>query len=150
VEFIFENPIFIIIIIGMITSFLKRLKGTSPSEGPKEPNWKKVMDIPPIFEEMPTSREVSAPKKEQVEHQSKLLQDYYQVKNKEIARDSSRENTRKESQRISKAIEKPIRQESNVLTPDKEKMIDGIIWSEILGPPRSVKSHAYRRTSLRR
>jgi hypothetical protein len=132
----------------MITSFLKRLKGT-PSEGPKEPEWKKMLNLPPLFEEVPPSREVSLPKKEQVENQSKILQEYYQVKNREET-EELRNIVRKEPQRNQKVTLSTMTQEQVIYTPDKEKIIDGIIWSEILGPPRAVKSHSSRRAVNRR
>lgn len=146
-EFIFENPIFIIVIIGMITSFIKRLKGTKASEPSKEPDWKKMMNFPQMFDE--PRQEVSSPSKEQQVTKSKLAQEYYEHKQTtEITK--TRNTPRKESTSQRKEVEVRNKVEEKVgFSQSKENIIDGVIWAEILGPPRANKSHSHRRTYRR-
>jgi hypothetical protein len=157
-QFIFENPIFIIIIIGMITSLIKKRKSAGGSEvnqeSPKEPEWKKWIDFPQTFEE--GRADVTRPQREESTNTSKLAQEYYELKNPS-GRQSERSNVMKTStpnkqETSTRTVVKDEVKESVDfdLSPSKENIIDGIIWAEILGPPRAIKSHSSRSVTPRR
>jgi hypothetical protein len=155
-EFIFENPIAIIFIIGAIISFLKKMKENSnpnPNQE-KKTEWKKVMNIPQTLNE---GRQVETKhtrvSQEHPQTKGQLAQEYYDVKNKtEI--NQPKEYSRKDSSLQRKEMNKKVvnaEVDASVdHTPTKDTLIDGIVWAEILGPPRAYKSHSERRAPYRR
>jgi hypothetical protein len=153
-EFIFENPIAIIFIIGAIISFFKKMKENSNpnSNQEKKPEWKKVLDIPQTLNESKrvetrTPREPREPREHQ-QNRNQLQQEYNKAKNKtEIDQPKVQAFQRKETNK--KVVISEV-DASVDLTPTKDTLIDGIVWSEILGPPRAYKSHSQRRASYRR
>lgn len=155
-EFIFENPIAIIFIIGAIISFLKKMKENSnpnPNQE-KKTEWKKIMNIPQTINE---GRQVKTKhpsvSQEHSQTKSQLAQEYYDVKNKTNI-NKSNENARKDSALQRKEMNiKVVYDEVDAgvdLTPTKDTLIDGVVWSEILSPPRAYKSHSQRRATYRR
>jgi hypothetical protein len=149
-EFIFENPIAIIFIIGAVISFLKKMKENSNpnSNQEKKPEWKKVMDIPQTLNE--DKRVETRTPREPREHQqnrNQLQQEYNRAKSKaEIDQPKVQAIQRIETNK--KVVITEV--DASDLTPTKDTLIDGIVWSEILGPPRAYKSHSQRRASYRR
>lgn len=152
-EFIFENPIALIFIIGAIISFFKKMKENSNPNPNQEkiPEWKKVMDIPQTLNE--GRRVETRPSREPRQQSSQLAKEYYEVKsNAEINQPT--ENPRKDSafqrKEPSKKVVNAEVDGSIDLSPSKDTLIDGIVWAEILGPPRAYKSHSQRKAPYRR
>lgn len=150
-EFIFENPIAIIFIIGAIISFFKKMKENSNpnSNQEKKTEWKKAMDIPQTLNE-DKRVETRTPRepREQQQNRNQLQQEYNKAKSKaEIDQPKAQAFQRIETNKKVVITEVDA---SVDLTPTKDTLIDGIVWSEILGPPRAYKSHSQRRASYRR
>jgi hypothetical protein len=152
-EFIFENPIAIIFIIGAIVSFFKKMKENShpnPNQE-KKPELKKVLNIPQTQNE--GQRVETRPPRELRQNSRQLANEYFEVKSN-IEINQPKENARKNSASH--------RKESNIVpvnaklntsydtSPSKDTLIDGIVWAEILGPPRAYKSHSQGKAPYRR
>jgi hypothetical protein len=152
-EFIFENPIAIFFIIAAITSFIKKMKQNSnPNQKQEnEPEWKKVLNIPQTLNE--GRRVESKPPKEQRQNKSKLAKEYYEIKSN-TERNQPKETGRNDAAFQRKEMNKDVRKAELDgivdLSPNKDTIIDGIVWAEILGPPRAYKSHSQRRATYRR
>lgn len=152
-EFIFENPIAIIFIIGAIISFFKKIKENSNpnSNHEKNPEMKKVMNIPQTLNE--GRRVDTRPPREPRQNSSQLAKEDYEVNsNAEI--NKLKENTRKDLATQRKELNKKVVNAKVdaciALSPSNDTLIDGIVWAEILGPPRAYKSHSQRKASYRR
>jgi hypothetical protein len=152
-EFIFENPIAIIFIIGAIISFFKKMKENSNPNPTQEkiPELKKVMNIPQTLNEGRRVEKKSP--REPRQNSSQLARDYYEVKsNSEI--NQPKDTTRKDSAFQRKELNhKVVNAEAEAgidLLPTKDTLIDGIVWAEILGPPRAYKSHSHKKAPYRR
>jgi hypothetical protein len=149
-EFILENPIAIIFIIGAIISFFKRMKENShpnPNQE-KKPEFKKVLKIPQTQNE---GRNVESRPPRQNSRQ--VASEYNEVKSK-IEINQPKENARKNSashrNEINKETVNAKLNTSYDSSPSKDTLIDGIVWAEILGPPRAYKSHSQRKAPYRR
>jgi hypothetical protein len=152
-EFIFENPIAIIFIIGAIVSFFKKMKENShpnPNQD-KKPELKKVLNIPQTRNEGRVV-ETRSPR-EPRQNNSQLANEYYEVKSN-IEINQPKENARKNSASQGKEIsKKPVNTKLDTsydLSLSKDTLIDGIVWAEILGPPRAYKSHSQGKPPYRR
>jgi hypothetical protein len=140
-EFLFENPIILIAIIGMIASFLKRLKSTPNEDAPnkQQPEWKKVFDLPEMtYEELP-KEEV---KREYVAPPVKVATDLYHI---EKAKEKTDSKVAISSEKIRDIIAEGEIKDEIEITPKKQQLVNGIVWSEILGPPRALKQHSHKR-----
>jgi hypothetical protein len=152
-EFIFENPIAIIFIIGAIISFFKKMKvNSNPNQKQeKNPELKKVLNIPQTLNE--GRRVEPRPSREPRQNSSQLAKEYYEVKNN-IEINQPKENIRKDSANQKKELyKKVVNAEVDAgidLSPSKDTLIDGIVWAEILGPPRAYKSHSQRKAPYKR
>jgi hypothetical protein len=151
-QFILDNPIFVIFIIGMIVSFFKKTKEGNSQNQPAESDWKKMLGIPEtINDNQPTDLN---PRTEMKSEIGNLTQEYYEIKTKsEVYQPQVREqrrNTRAVPLKKNEDVTLITKDEIIDLTPNKENIIEGIVWSEILGPPRALKSHTIRRPSLKR
>lgn len=129
-----DNPFILIILIGIVSSVFKKRKETnqgtrkkgnirsktSKIEEGKIPDWKTSRtDV--LIEQRKTNNvqyDYNA-KKELVDKKFKGLKDEYSF--------------------VSNKNELP--KEKNQLVIDNKNMADAIIWSEVLGPPRSKKMH---------
>jgi hypothetical protein len=150
-EFIFENPIAIIFIIGAIISFFKKMKENSDpnSNQEKKPEWKKVMNIPQTLNEgKPVEKRAPREPRQHQQNRSQLREEYYEVKGRNEI-DQPKVSAFKRIDTNKKVVNDEV-DASVDLTPTKDTLIDGIVWSEILGPPRAYKSHSHRRANYRR
>jgi hypothetical protein len=146
-QFILENPILIIIIIGMITSFMKRRKASNePNPNTQKnavPEWKKMMDFPQSFEEV--RQEYSKP----VTVSPTVVKEYNEVP-KVVKQDNREARTPQKERRVNPTHVETKTQPSISMDPDRDALINGIIWSEVLGPPRALKSHRQSRQMPKR
>ncbi|WP_017755830.1 hypothetical protein [Calidifontibacillus oryziterrae] len=155
-EFIFGNLAFIIIVIGGIISFLKRANQSTeqPTKPKKEfhPNldWPTIeFELPKVESEQQTNRkqelttnfEITEPIEVDVQ-----TNPYYE----QLRKMDERKKEQKEPTSLNrpKIQEKKIKAHSvnleiNAHSVTKKKVIDGLIWGEILGPPRARKKHTY-------
>lgn len=153
-EFIFENPIFIIVIIGYIISFfMKNKKNQSQHQKGARPKpsaaeiFKQFQDrIPQLdtrsFEEQQAEQsqklEKESLKREwEAEARSNAIREQ-----KQMAEKRAELITEAESPALSsKVLPSTSKGANKALSPSKKQLIDGIIWSEIIGPPRALNPH---------
>lgn len=123
-EFLFENPWLIIILIGALSSFF----GGSKEQTSKKKTVKKLKPI-----EKPVVKKSIAPPqpKPTMVTESKNKNIYEEYKNKQIEK---REEVSRLRQPKVRAVEK-----DQPVYFKKENIIEGIIWSEILSEPKSKK-----------
>lgn len=146
-EFLFENPFILVILIGIISSFFKKSKN-EPKPNTKQPKSfvesipKRIQDVLEEFEKSQadparTLQTDYLEAKKQAEAKINQLQEQ-QKKYMEKVEELETEKQRK--RHVAAHVENEIGT-NNSFTLDKEKLVDAIIWSEILGPPRSKKPH---------
>ncbi|MCT8139679.1 hypothetical protein H1D32_19370 [Anaerobacillus sp. CMMVII] len=157
---IFTNPILLFFIIGAILNYLKKGNEQEEEKGKRKPgspvrqetqqkevDWREIFrqeaqTEPAQKKQQPQSYSYSEPKEisAEVQRRNELLEKYEKAKkNKETA---------KRTERISK--ESPIYKDditaSNPVTLDfsnitRDEAVKGIVWSEVLGKPRSKGSY---------
>ncbi|WP_174730154.1 hypothetical protein [Mesobacillus harenae] len=155
-EALFDNPIIIMIILGIISTIFGRIKGENQEEQKKR-GTRPAQPARPVSQPARTEyREVSPaepsrPQRNPVEetlHTPEKIQNVYEEKRREaeerIKQLNSQaqriKNSQKRNQPKEESVETFQRERRNaVLHPDKSTLVDGIIWSEVLGPPRAKK-----------
>lgn len=153
-DFIFENPFLIIIILGILSSLFKKPKNDRGMEGRESQPYDETspLPMPDIFkqfgfeeqekEEKPVSQEISS--------EELLKSDYQEKARAKIAelqeRDRARERTdRRPVLREEPEINRPLHtEEKRAVSISQERLKEAVVWAEILGPPRSKRPHRYR------
>jgi hypothetical protein len=157
-EFLFENPLFIFILIGIISSLFKRVKGEQEQQ-PKRPvrpeqqgptwnseNQKPAEPLKPLRTQ-PSNHERTEEKKEfggVPENPFLDIQKKYEERR--------RENEYKKSPRANPLQSRPVTTPISVkdestegvsldLSPEADRLIEGIAWAQVLGEPRSRNPH---------
>ncbi|AZV44438.1 MULTISPECIES: hypothetical protein [Peribacillus] len=158
-EFLFENPFLLIILIGILSSMFKKKKEpnrTSPRqpEAPKK-KWQEVIqEIQEEWEEKTTAKPIQEAKPvqsaEAVEVQEederriaelKRLQQAYEEQQKRERESETAVSTPSIASAAAKVIsddQSPVYHKE--LSFGKQELINGIIMSEVLGPPRAKRS----------
>jgi hypothetical protein len=140
-EFLFDNPLLLFALIGIISSVFKRLKGDSP-EGQKQKQRGPFTQSTQPLNPRPIERKKPIVRTKPLDE---MLQDM---------RKSA------EQMPIEQPLEKPvtvkkvpahdqnpmknkdtIAKKKSSYSVNQSKLVDGIIWSEVLGPPRSKNPH---------
>lgn len=153
-EWLFENPLLIIIIIGAIASALKR--GKSEEEQRKNvPQRKSASEGKPLEEPGSMTFPRQEPNRRPARSQTSRAEKEFSQKRKQIEdrmavlKEQELELSEK-AERINNKVEhlQSERQERQTgskkaysIQLDKESMVNGIIMSEILGAPRAKRSH---------
>lgn len=108
------------------------------------PEWKKMMNFPQSFEE--GRQEYSKP----VEVSRTIEKEYSEVP--KVVKQETREvrTTSQKDHIITPSSIKKKTEPSLIIEPDKDTLVNGIIWSEVLGPPRALKSHRQSRQMPKR
>ncbi|MEH7124093.1 hypothetical protein V7122_07770 [Bacillus sp. JJ1532] len=156
-EFIFENPIFIIVIIGYIISFFMKNKGNQQQQ--RKGSGQQVKPSPAeVFKQMQEripqmeTRSIEEQQRHQAEQALKLEMEALErqrLAEEEInALKEQQEMAKKQAEFIKTVSKAPVpiqgalqKEWRQTLSPSKKQLIDGIIWSEIIGPPRALKAH---------
>lgn len=152
-EFLLENPFILIALFALISSFFSKGKGAAKEEQKRRQQQRPIGEVKPFqtFEEMlfpETVKEKSPtiPEKEVVDKQ--VVHAKAQMEAKIAALQEERKKIEAKTARISTVsrLQQPQmmeveQSESRSFDVDATKLVDGIIWSEILGPPRSKKRH---------
>lgn len=162
-DLIFGNLAFLIVIIGGVISFLKRA-----NEGQRQNQNRKQTQTPSQKQYQPSKDKKIKPFIPQLEdlfgeitkHLEEQNQKHQPTVTQAETRKSEIENNR-EVKEVVPNIEKtkPLFEHVNKNTPaprdahqtieidikdiDRKKVIEGVIWGEILGPPRARKKHSY-------
>ncbi|WP_102274519.1 hypothetical protein [Cytobacillus massiliigabonensis] len=157
-EFIFENPWLLFIVIGIITSIFNKATGNQgkqkgrqqrqPIQPQKDVNHsnssprreaKKNDALPaiPIPKKVINNIEKEyAERKKQAEETLHALKDTKRtLENKTQSFQTVSVRRSRRSDFISKKEEKP------AFTIEKQKLAEGVVWAEILGPPRALNPH---------
>lgn len=145
-EFLLENPLIIVILIGIISSLFK--KGKNETEPPKKKQsrtfWETVQ--PPKFDSFPEVKPLQKSKgyiEEPEQPVRSIQEDYLEAQRKadSLKRDAEeierniKLNEAKRSSNVAASIE------NNDFQVDSKRLADAVIWSEILGPPRARRPH---------
>lgn len=149
-DFLFENPLIIIIVLGIISSMFKKQKGEgNETQGePKPFEESSPIPMPDIFKQFDFNRE-DKPVKQEISSEELLKPDYQAKAQAKIAelKERNREQAVERPQRVE--APKPVPQvvtplELDTASMDRNKLQEAVVWAEILGPPRAKKPHRYR------
>ncbi|MGM0900125.1 MAG: hypothetical protein ACQEXB_03245 [Bacillota bacterium] len=159
-EFLFENPLFIFILIGIISSLFKRVKGEQEQQPkrparPEEqgPTWNSEDQMPmepeplkPLRTE-PSNNERLEEKREfggVPENPFLDIQKKYEERRRENENKQSPRSNNIQSRTVVPTIqvkEKSAQGVSVDLSPEPDRVIEGIAWAQVLGEPRSRSPH---------
>ncbi|MFE8703211.1 hypothetical protein ACFYKX_21770 [Cytobacillus sp. FJAT-54145] len=159
-EFLFENPFLLVILIGLISSIFKRMKGTQ--EEPRKSQPKPFVESGPFDFEQQPRQEQPVQRMEPVPQQTyepnplgKIEQEFLEKKKKaeeklaalkkQQATAQKKAETIQSHRRLNQVKEKIETTEPEQVHVDNQKLVDAVIWSEILGPPRSKRPHSANR-----
>jgi hypothetical protein len=158
-EFLFSNPLFLIIIIGAIASFLKRGR----EQEAEEPR-KTSAPRPPVKKEQEVDwREIFRQEDEAVPAPVRERYSTTATKQETIAIEASRSNELLEQYEKAKRKKKEVTKRNELVTKNSpiykddltvtnkinlnfanitsEEAVKGVIWSEVLGKPRAKGSY---------
>lgn len=151
-EILFENPLILIVLIGIISSLFKKAKGErpeSPIPRPRQrPHHRQSAEPERAAMETSVEEALKEERQRQAERESRIEQE--NRKRKQQAEESMRalQNQRREAHSFRETASRPVelpaegkKEHGGRFTPEKQVLIDGIIWSEILGPPRAKNPH---------
>jgi hypothetical protein len=129
-EWILNNSIFSIIIFGILVNIFKRFKEAtkvvSKNQPTKNTQSAHNLDIPVLVQK----------------RDNKVIDQWTAHQNEDTKQTHS--TIKKQSNRVKNtAIEQKTKRGRKLLT-SKQKLVEGIIWSEILAPPKALK-HKQRR-----
>lgn len=162
-EFLFENPIFLVIIIGIISSIFNRLKGNNPEEDKPKP--KRRVQPAPSRPASPAPQQVN-PNPRPVDRQKRvqpvgspsvtskpvadILLEVRKSAEKEInSRIDNQATANQYTSRNQESTKAVMVEKPNSFGIDSNRLIDGLIWSEVLGPPRAKRTHSAMRSMYR-
>ncbi|MEQ2526233.1 hypothetical protein EKG37_05425 [Robertmurraya yapensis] len=144
-QFLLDNPLIIVILVGIISSIFKKGKNETKPTKKKSKNFWETVQLP-NFDSIP---EVKPLQKAEVYHEEPVqpvrsIQDDYleaQRKADSLKRDAEELERKIRSNEVKRSIDAPTLQEKSDFQVDSNKLADAVIWSEILGPPRARKPH---------
>lgn len=133
-EFIFENPWLIVILIGALSSMFGGSRGEKKKE--RKPVQSPKRYQPPLKEERKIETRPNTPRQERTTKREEIL------KPESVANQPS--SSRKEGfSRLNKPRNKPLEtRKKQVIQTDH--ILEGIIWSEILNQPKSKRQSRSR------
>jgi hypothetical protein len=142
-DFLFDNPLIIAVLIGIISSLFNKAKGQTKAN-PKPPK--------PFVENTPLP-EITNFEEVREEPVRTLDTEYRDMKKEAEAKIAALKQQQKRFEQKAERMNSTTRMNQSVRSNptatnnkatfqvDKEKLADAVIWSEILGPPRSKKPH---------
>ncbi|MEH7384066.1 hypothetical protein V7147_01450 [Bacillus sp. JJ1521] len=152
IKFIMANPIILIIVFGLFVNAFKRF-----ASGKKEPTTQ--IPLPKQFD--PFDQE---PKPEKEEYQVETKYDYDEFEAKEasapqvpntfferyqeLQQNGTYSENKSKGEEPAITVHKPAvanKERLAVKSYSKNKVVEGIVWSEILGPPRAKRPYQLRR-----
>jgi hypothetical protein len=159
-EFLFQNPFLILILLAYLFSlFGKRKKQQAQQQRNSQPRHVQTKRAPAErgselkrqldtaireFKNLTENRQYT----EQAESVQPVEQDKNELKEQSENRKPKAQAVKREAeqQKVSVSPSKPVemaseKEEHVSLAPTDKQLVEGIIWSEILGPPRSLNPH---------
>ncbi|KAB2338563.1 hypothetical protein F7731_03120 [Cytobacillus depressus] len=159
-KFIFDNPVFILMIIGYLISMFAKKKKEQPQHhkgSHRKFEQNPSREVQETFSQTETSTQNEEEKQyadhTKADHAKKLqveaLESQYEVEKRLHALKKQQQLAVKRAEQIKTIIEKPITEQISVpqkekkpsLSPSKKQLVDGIVWAEIIGPPRALNPH---------
>ncbi len=158
-EILFENPIFLIAILWAIASFFNKSKASNSNQQQKNARPEARTSEQQIQPKPNESRKVNSPRS-RLEQMAKEMADRLEkeyMEKRQIAESTRRQATNhsspieKQPQPVYIKVEQPVEkkvvvEEKTIASQhsysiEKQKIIDGVVWAEILGPPRALNPH---------
>ncbi|MBA4535874.1 hypothetical protein H1Z61_01650 [Bacillus aquiflavi] len=137
-DFFIDNPIIVFILIGVISSIFSKSKTDAKEERKQSrqterraPNQSKQTQPP---RPKPVSNKQAPAKKKKIEERKTVQKPIEQMKPEFNHHHSTNSNEKKMKEKLNIPEEKS-------LPSYQSRLIDGIILSEVLGPPRAKKRH---------
>lgn len=160
-QFLLENPFILVVLIGIISSFYKQMKGTGEDDRQKRKQPKPFLPgqtsekskpfIDFDFGELQQKFErPQMEKKEPVETRSLSTNRVQEVKN--TNREQQYTPNKKVDRQTTGRLNQQPRVESSAKTDhdlrvSSQTLRDAVIWSEILGPPKAKQGYHRKRTN---
>ncbi|MBG9654783.1 hypothetical protein ACFRCQ_00020 [Cytobacillus firmus] len=150
-EFLFENPFILIAVIAFISSFFKKRKEEKPvKQAPRSVQQENRAQAESSAD--PALAEVLKEEKRKLTEKSRRIEeDYRQLKQQAEQSVKALQSQQRAAERKASAISRtaansktgyPVEASgAGKFEQQKQSLVDGIIWSEILGPPRSKNPH---------
>ncbi|WP_110926911.1 hypothetical protein [Bacillus massiliglaciei] len=160
IEFLFSNPLVIIIVIGIISSLFKKAASGSEQKPAKKRKWQDVLrELQEQSNPQKPEKGPVAPANDHADRKPQSVQNAAAVPEERNPEDERRIAELKKMQREHdrrQKEKKTFREEeviSDVSSPvyepklsfTKDQVINGVIMSEILGPPKSKSARSSRR-----
>lgn len=129
IELILNNIVFVIIVIGGILSFFKRMGNEDQNQNQRQ-------------NERPRKQAASSGNSQSL-HQEQELSDEIQSENVSAYQEALERISERENSQYELKVQKPKRNSAKQkgISISKRNVRNGIIWAEILGPPRSKRPH---------
>ncbi|WP_318508360.1 hypothetical protein [Bacillus sp. T3] len=155
-KFLLDNPFILVILIGILSSFYKQIKGTNSDDNKRKgaiPKQKPATTVGqnnpmrgPVKSHKPVRAQGSQiPNRQQrkdIEPPVKLEDLYSDAKN------TNQQNSHFNQEPINRVSASTVNQLNELelnnkksFTINQERLLDGLIWSEVLGPPRAKRPH---------
>lgn len=141
-EFFFDNPFLFIVLVAVLSSLFKKRKGNTESKrtpySPKEN--KQTKPVSPFDEVKEIFKEVTRSLSEgTITPDQKIEKPVVEQKAEEIYQQIAKAEPLKRER--SQSAPTPEESRGKELELDQTKLMDAIIWSEVLGPPRAKKPY---------
>jgi hypothetical protein len=155
-----ENPFILVVLIGIISSFYKQMKGTGEDEGQKRKQPKPFLPgqsgekskplIDFNFEEIQKRMERPKTASKRPEETPVILDQAKELKGmmNEQRMPRDKKDERQTKGRLHQPRMESVKKE-NELPISSQTLRDAVIWSEILGPPRAKQIYHRKRTNTR-
>lgn len=151
-EFLLENPFILIALIAFISSFFKKKKEEKPvKQTPRSVQQEQRAQAERTSADSALAETLKEEYRQQEEKAKRIEEEYRQRKQQAEESMKALQNQRRAAERKASKIAKTA---SNTVAEHrkepsgagsfefrKQSLADGIIWSEILGPPRSKNPH---------
>ncbi|NUH82244.1 hypothetical protein HUN92_00400 [Bacillus firmus] len=151
-EFLLENPFILIAVIAFISSFFKKKKEEKPvKQAPRSVQQENRAQAERTSADPALAEVLKEEKRKLTEKSRRIEEDYRQRKQQAEQSMKALQSQQRAAERKASAISRiatntktgyPVEASgAGKFEPQKQSLVDGIIWSEILGPPRSKNPH---------
>lgn len=153
-EFLLENPFILIALIAFISSFFKKKKEEKPvKQTPRSVQQEQRAQAERTSADSALAETLKEEYRQQEEKAKRIEEEYRQRKQQAEESMKALQNQRRAAERKASKIAKTASNTNAEHRKEpsgagsfefrKQSLADGIIWSEILGPPRSKNPHRF-------
>lgn len=155
-KFLLDNPFILVILIGILSSFYRQLKGSNSDDQKRKSAIPKQKPATLVGQNNPmrgpakshkpvraqASQAPNRQKRRDIEH-TVMLEDLYSDAKNTIQQSSllNQEHINRGAAPTAAHIDDVEPSNKKSLSINQERLIDGLIWSEVLGPPRAKRPH---------